>query len=84
MSLLLPSGNASVLSARDAGISSGFPWLSLLSDLKIGTLVATLPGALHNEVSIWINRSIVSIFLLCGIVRLICSFYLSVAACAIV
>ena len=53
-----------------AGIFSGS---SHTSDLKIGTPVATLPGA-------WTGRPGVSILWLGEVERLICNFYLSVAA----
>ena len=41
-----------------AGIFSGS---SHTSDLKIGTPVATLPGAWHYRVSTWTGRPVVSI-----------------------
>ena len=54
------------------------------SDLKIGTPVATLPGAWHYRVSAGTGRPGVSILWLGEIESLICSFYLSVAARKIV
>ena len=50
------------------------------SDLKIGTPVATLPGAWHYRVSAGIGQPGVSILWLGEVERLICKFYLSVAA----
>ena len=53
-------------------------------DLKIGTPVATLPGAWRYRVSTETGRPGVSILWLGGVERLICNFYLSVAARKIV
>ena len=64
-----------------AGIFSG---PSHTSDLNIGTPVATLPGAWHYKVSAGTGRPGVSILWLGEMESLICSFYLSVAACEIV
>ena len=50
------------------------------SDLKIGTPVATLPGAWHYRVSAGTGRHGVSILWLGEMESLICNFYLSVAA----
>ena len=63
------------------GIFSG---LSHTSDLKIGTPVATLPGAWRYRVSTGTGRPGVSILWLDEVERLICNFYLSVAARKIV
>ena len=54
------------------------------SDLKIGTPVATLPGAWRYRVSAGAGQPGVSILWLGEVERLICSFYLSVAAHKIV
>ena len=64
-----------------AGIFSGS---SHTSDLKIGTPVATLPGAWRYRVSTGTGRPGVSTLWLGGVERLICNFYLSVAARKIV
>ena len=58
--------------------------LSPTSDLKIGTPVATLPGAWHYRVSAWTDWPGVSILWLGEMESLICNFYLSVAAHTIV
>ena len=63
------------------GISSGS---SHTSDLTIGTPVATLPGAWHYRVSTGAGRPGVSTLWLGEVERLICNFYLSVAARKIV
>ena len=54
------------------------------SDLKIGILVATLPGAWRYRVSAGTGRPAVSILWLGEVESLICIFYLSVAARKIV
>ena len=64
-----------------AGIFSGS---SHTSDLKIGTPVATLPGARRYRFSAGTGRPDVSILWLGEMESLICSFYLSVAARKIV
>ena len=64
-----------------AGIFSGS---SHTSDLKNGTPVATLPGAWRYRVSTGTGRPGVSILWLGEVERLICNFYLSVAARKIV
>ena len=64
-----------------AGIFSGS---SHTSDLNIGTPVATLPGAWRYSVSTGTGRPGVSILWLGEVERLICNFYLSVAARQIV
>ena len=64
-----------------AGIFSGS---SHTSDLKIGTPVATLPGAWHYRVSTGTGRPGVSILRLGEVERLMCNFCLSVAALKIV
>ena len=64
-----------------AGIFS--EW-SHTSDLKIGTPVATLPGAWCYRVSTGTDWPGVSILWLGGVESLVCNFYLSVAARKIV
>ena len=64
-----------------AGIFSGS---SHTSDLKIGTPVTSLPGAWRYRISTGTGRPGVSILRLGEIERLICNFYLSVAARKIV
>ena len=64
-----------------AGIFSGS---SHTSDSKIGTPVATLPGAWRYRVSAGTGRPGVSILWLDEVESLICNFYLSVAARKIV
>ena len=64
-----------------AGIFSGS---SHTSDLKIGTPVATLPGAWRYRVSAGTGRPGVSILWLGEVEHWICNFYLSVAARKIV
>ena len=54
------------------------------SDFKIGTPVATLPGAWHYRVSTGTGRPGVSILWLGEVEHLICNFYVSVAARIIV
>ena len=61
-----------------------FSGSSHTSDSKIGTPVATLPGAWHYKVSTGTGRPGVSILWLGEIEQLICNFYLSVAARKIV
>ena len=61
-----------------------FSGLSHTSDFKIGTPVATLPGAWHYKVSAGTGRPSVSILWLDEVESLICSFCLSVAARKIV
>ena len=66
-------------------ICSGiFPGWSHTSDSKIGTPVATLPGAWRYRVSAGTDRSGVNILWLGEVESLICNFYLSVAAHKIV
>ena len=61
-----------------------FSGSSHTSDLKIGTPVATLPGAWRYRVSTGTGRPGVSILWLGEMESLICNFYLSVAARKIV
>ena len=61
-----------------------FPGSSHTSDFKIGTPVATLPGAWRYRVSTGTGRPGVSIRGLGEVESFICNFYLSVAARAIV
>ena len=79
---------ASASGAEDPGFESrlrrDFSGLSHTSDLKIGTPVATLPGAWHYRVSAGTGRPSVSILLLGEVESLICNFCLSVAACKII
>ena len=83
-----PSGKASASRAEDPGFESrlrrDFSGSSHTSDLKIGTPVATLPGAWRYRVSTGTGRPGVSILWLGEVERLICNFYLSVAARKIV
>ena len=60
--------------------NGAFSGSSHTSDLKIGTPVATLPGAWRYRVSAWTGRPGVSIRWLGEMESLICNFYLSVAA----
>ena len=75
---------ASTSAVEDLGFESrlrqDFSRSSHTSDLKIGTSVATLPGAWHYRVSAGTGRPGVSILQLGEVASLICSFYLSVAA----
>ena len=79
---------ASASGAEDPGFKShlrrDFSGSSHTSDLKIGTPVATLPGAWHYRVSAGTSRPDVSILWLGEVESLICNFYLSVAARKIV
>ena len=79
-----PSGKASASRAEDPGFKSrlhrDFFGSSHTSDLKIGTPVATLPGAWRSRVSAGTGRPRVSILWLGEVECLICNFYLSVAA----
>ena len=61
-----------------------FSGSSHTSDLKIGTPVATLPGAWRYRVSAGTGRLGVSILWLGEMESLVCNFYLSVAARKIV
>ena len=74
----IPSKDSAPAKGRD------YSGLSHTSDLKIGTPVATLPGAWRYRVSTGTGRPGVSILWLAEIESLICSFYLSVAARKIV
>ena len=79
---------ASASGAEDPGFQSclrrDFSGSSHTSDLKIGTPVATLPGAWHYRVSTGTGRPGVSIQWLGEVESLICNFYVSVAARKIV
>ena len=79
---------ASASRAEDLGFESrlgrDFSESSHTSDSKTGTPVVTLPGAWRYRVSIGTGRPDVSILRLGEVESLICSFYLSVAARAIV
>ena len=83
-----PSGKASTWRAEDPGSNPAcdgiFSGSSHTSDSKIGTSVATLPGAWRYRVSTGTGRPGVSILWLGEVESLICSFYLSVAARIIV
>ena len=65
-------------------LAAGFFPSSHTSDLKIGTPVATLPGAWHYRVSAGTGQPGVSILWLGEVENLICNFYLSVTARKIV
>ena len=75
---------ASASRAEDAGFESllrpDFSGSSHTSDFKIGPPVATLPGAWRHRVSTGTGRPGVSILGLGEMERLVCNFYLSVAA----
>ena len=79
---------ASALRAEDPGflsrLSQNFPGSSHTSDLKIGTQVATLPGAWRYRVSDGTGWPDVSILRLGEMESWICNLYLSVAARKIV
>ena len=79
---------ASALGAKDLGFESrlwqDFSGSNHTSDLKVGTPVATLPGAWHYRVSTGTGPASVSIQWLGEVESLICNFYLSVVACKIV
>ena len=79
---------ASASRAKDPGFESRLRWdftgSSQTSDFKIGTPVATLPGAWRYRVSAGTGWPGVSILRLGGVENLICIFYLSVAARKIV
>ena len=79
-----PSGKASASRAADTGFDSrlcrDFSGLSHTSDLKIGTPVATLPGAWRYRVSAGTGRLGVSKLWLGETENSICNFCLSVAA----
>ena len=86
-----PVGHVVKASARKAEgpefesrLRRDFSGSSHTSDLKIGTPVATLPGAWLYSVSTGTGRSGVSILSLGEVESLICSFCLSVPACTIV
>ena len=70
------------------GLNPAWAWIfsgsSHTSDLKIGTPVATLPGAWHYRVTAGTGWPSVSILWLGEVECLICNFYLSVAARKIV
>ena len=61
-----------------------FSGSSHTNDLKIGTPVATLPGAWRYRVSDGTGRPAVNILCLGEVESLVCNFYLTVAACTIV
>ena len=79
---------ASTSGEEDPGFESRLRWdfsgSSHTSDFKIGTPVATLPGAWRYRVSAGTGRPGVSILWLGEVESLICNFYLSVAARTIV
>ena len=79
---------ASALGVEDLGFKSHLRWdfsrSSHTSDLKVGTPVATLPGAWHYSVSTGTGWPSVSVLRLGEVESLICNFYLSVAAHKIV
>ena len=63
----------------ESRLQQDFSGLCHTSDLKIGTPVATLPGAWCYRVSAGTGRPGVSLLWLGEVESLICSFYLSVA-----
>ena len=75
---------ASASGAEDPGFESrlrrDFSGSSHTSDLKIGTPVATLPGAWRYKVGAGTGLPGVSILWLGEVESLVCNFYLSVAA----
>ena len=79
---------ASTSGVEDLGFESllrrDFSASSHTNDLKIGTPVATLPGAWYYRVNAGTGRPGVSILWLGEVESLICNFYLSVAAHKIV
>ena len=79
---------ASALRAEDPGFKShlhqDFFRGQVISDIKSGTPVATLPGTWHQRVSARTGWPDVSILWLGEMESLVCSFYLSVAARKIV
>ena len=79
---------ASASGAEDPGFKSRLRWdfsrSSHTSDFKIGTPVATLPGAWYYRVSAGTGQPSVSILRLGEVESLICNFCLSVAARKIV
>ena len=83
-----PSGKASASRAEDPAfeslLSREFSASSHTSDFKIGSPVATLPGAWRYRVSAGTGRPGVSILWVGEVERLICNFCLSVAARKIV
>ena len=83
-----PSGKASASRAEDPGFESRcagiFSGSSHTSDSKIGTPVATLPGAWRYRVRAGTGRPGVSVLWMGEVESLICNFYLSVAARKIV
>ena len=79
-----PIGMASAIRAWNTRIEPRFPWLSLSSDLKIGTLAVTLPGACCNIVSRRNGWFGVSILWLGEIANLIFNFSLGVGKFTIV
>ena len=74
-----PSRERKVLGSNPA-CARIFLGSSHTDDLKIGTPVATLPGAWCYRVSTGTGRPGVSMLRLGEVERLICNFYLSVAA----
>ena len=84
LSLSLTHTKASASRAEDprfeCRLHRNFSGLSHTSDLKIGTPVATLPGAWRYRVSAGTGQPGVSILWLGEMESWICNFYLSVAA----
>ena len=81
---LVNSGKVSTSSMGDPGITPCFPWSSHSNDLKIGTLVLTLPGAWCHRVSGWNGLPGVSVLWLGELASLIFSFCLTLAGHAVV
>ena len=67
-----------------SGLHHDFSGSSHTNDLKIGTPVATLPGAWCYRVSAGTGWPGVNILCLGEMESLVCNFYFSVAACKIV
>ena len=82
--LRCPPGEWQIWGSIPACAVGIFPGLSHTSDLKIGTAVATLPGAWRCRVSSGTGWPSVSILWVGELESLICNFYLSVTAHSIV
>ena len=81
-----PSSKVSTSKPADLGSiptfpAGFFPTLSHISALKIGTLVAILPGAWFSRVSAETGWPSLSTLWLCKIASLVRNFYLSMAVC---
>ena len=78
------SGKVLALIAGDLEVDPRVPWSNHTSDLNIGTVVTTLPGAWHCRVSAGTGRVGVSILGLGEIPSLIFNFCLNVEAPTVV